>query len=361
MYKVHLLPALFGDSILIEYGKKAKPSYILIDGGPYYGFKDMYAALRKVAPKMTELELLIITHIDIDHIDGIVSLLNQPKLPFTIKDIWFNGFEQLKPLKAGLLGALQGEYISLLIKKNKLPHNKHKAFGGGAVMVKDYNKLPEIKLPGGMVLTLLSPGLEALLNLKKTWKDEIDGIENETTIAERWKKEHRYKQLAPGLLGFNIKKLQDAKVAGDKSVANQSSIAFIGTYDKKTCLFAGDATSDYLLKAIDPMLKKSGKARLSLDAWKLAHHGSKKSNLVVLMEKIDTKQMLVSSDGSRYHHPDPECIAKLIGANNGGLNFHFNYLSKDNKGWNDAKLQKDHKYTAHYPVSGDGITVVLKP
>jgi beta-lactamase superfamily II metal-dependent hydrolase len=359
MYKIHLLPALFGDSILIEYGKKEKPCYILIDGGPYYGFKDMMAALKKVAPGMKELELLVITHVDIDHIDGIITLLNQPKLPFTIKDIWFNGYEQLKPLKSGLLGALQGEYISLLLKKNKLPHNKHKTFGGKAIMVKDYNKLPLIKLPGGMEIMLLSPGQGALLDLKVKWEEEIAEINKKSTVEDRWKKEHRYPQLAPGLLGFNIKKLQEAEVAGDKSIANKSSIAFIGTYNGKSCLFAGDATSDFLLKAIDPMLKKSGKPRLSLDAWKLAHHGSKKSNLVSLMQKIDTKNMLISSDGSRYHHPDPECIAKLIGANNGGLNFYFNYDSKDNKGWKDANLQKNNKYSTNYPKDKNGITIVL--
>lgn len=359
MYNIHLLPALFGDSILIEYGTKAKPSYILIDGGPYYGFKDLMKGLKKVAPKIKELELLIITHIDIDHIDGIVTLLNQEPLPFAIKEVWFNGFEQLKSVDTGLLAALQGEYLTKLIQKKKLPHNK--AFSGKAVVVNDYAKLPVIKLPGGMSLTLLSPGKQALLDLKLTWKKEIAEIEKEASIAERWKKEKRYPQLAPGLLGFNIASLQKATVTPDKSVANQSSIAFIGTYGGKSCLFAGDATSDNLLLAIDPLLKKTKKEKLKVDIWKLAHHGSKKSNLVSLMEKVDTQHMMVSSDGSRYHHPDPECIAKLIGANEGGLHFYFNYRSKDNEGWDDTKLKKKHAYTTHYPADGDGITVVLKP
>ena len=95
MYNVHLLPATFGDSILIEYGTKRDPKYILIDGGPYYVFDELCAAMKQVAPNIRELELLVATHIDIDHIDGVVKLLNADGLPFGVKEIWFNGREQL--------------------------------------------------------------------------------------------------------------------------------------------------------------------------------------------------------------------------------------------------------------------------
>lgn len=358
MYKVHLLPALFGDSILIEYGPKTNPRYILIDGGPFFAFEDIIPALRKVAPKLKELELLVVTHVDINHIDCIITMLNQQKNLFTIKEVWFNGYPEIQKVKSDILGALQGEYLTRLIKKMKLPHNTH--FGGNAVMVEDYNNLPVISLGGGMELTLLSPGREALVRLKTKWKDEVAGILNKSTIEERWAKEKRYNQSASDILGLKIELLQKAKPEPDNSEANQSSIAFIGKYDGKTCLFAGDATSDYLLKAIDPMLKKSGKPKLQLDAWKLAHHGSKKSNLEILMQKIDSKNLLVSTDGSRYHHPNEECIAKLLGINGPDLNFYFNYYSKQNKVWEDAALQKKYKYKTFYPAEGDGITFTLK-
>ena len=355
MYNIHLLPAMFGDSILIEYGSKTKPRYILIDGGPFFAFDEVIPALKKVAPKLKELELLVITHIDIDHIDGTITMLNQPELPFKVKDIWFNGYNQIKNIKDDTLGALQGEYVSILIKKHKLPHNK--ALKGKPVMVSDYKKLPVIPLTGGMKLTLLSPGKGALVNLKKVWDKEVEEIEKKSTLEDRWKNEKRYSQLISDMLGLNVDKLMKAAVSGDKSAANQSSIAFIATFEKKSCLFAGDATSDFLLKAINPMLAEK---KLKLDAWKLAHHGSKKSNLVALMQKIDTKKMLVSSDGSRYGHPDPECIAKLLGENkNTGISFYFNYLSEKNKIWKDQALQKKYKYSTNYPDGEFGITVAL--
>ena len=84
MYNIHLLPASFGDSILIEYGTTS-PKYILIDGGPYFAVDEVLKDIKRIAPHLTELELLVVTHIDIDHIDGIVAILNQPVVPFKVK------------------------------------------------------------------------------------------------------------------------------------------------------------------------------------------------------------------------------------------------------------------------------------
>lgn len=357
MYNIHLLPALFGDSILIEYGKKSKPSYILIDGGPFYGYAKLMKGLKKVAPNLKELELLVITHIDIDHIDGIVKLLNQKKPPFTIKEIWFNGYDEIKDLSSDILGLKQGEYASLLIAERELKLNR--SFKGKAVMVSNYNKLPVIPLPGGMELTLLSPGKESLVKLKEKWESESDIMDDFDAIKKELDSDTRYQPKADDLLGDLVEDHAGDDATPDKSVPNLSSIAFIGKCDDKSCLFAGDATSEYLLKAINPILKKAGKSKLKVDAWKLAHHGSKKSNQPVLMDKIDTKNMLVSSNGDRYEHPDKECIANLLEKNK-GLKFYFNYYSKQNKVWDDAALQKKYGYKAIYPADGEeGISVKL--
>jgi beta-lactamase superfamily II metal-dependent hydrolase len=360
MYNIHLLPASFGDSILIEYGK-TKPKYILIDGGPYFAFKDIIPALKNVAPDIKEIELLVITHIDIDHIDGTITLLNQDELPFTIKEVWFNGWNEINSVKDenedDVLGALQGEYLSSLIQSKGIPHNT--SFDGNAIVVTDPQDPPVITLDGGMKLTLLSPTIKGLQELIPVWKKEIEEIESESTIAERWKNEKRYDDEIDDLLGLDIAKMQKAVFDGDKSAANRSSIAFIASHDGKHCLFAGDATTEYLLQAIEPMLSPA-KKRLKLNAWKLAHHGSKKSTLDTLMQKIDCKTLLISSDGKRYKHPDKECIAKLIGNNGPNVKFHFNYSSSFNKPWSDTDLQKEHKFKAFYPKEGEaGISVSL--
>jgi metal-dependent hydrolase (beta-lactamase superfamily II) len=149
MFNVHSLPASFGDSLLIEYGEDTDLHYILIDGGPYYAYADLISAIHNIAPTLKEIELLVITHIDIDHIDGIVKLLNQDALPFNINEVWFNGYKQLIELQEeddDTLGAVQGEYLSYLIETKQLNHNTQ--FAGKAVMVKDNRNLPHITLKG---------------------------------------------------------------------------------------------------------------------------------------------------------------------------------------------------------------------
>jgi hypothetical protein len=290
-----------------------------------------------------------------------VTLLKRDKLPFKIKEIWFNGFDQIEKF-GDVLGVLQGEYISELITKHNLVHNK--SFKGKAIYINDYAKLPVLKIgTTGMVLTLLSPGRSALEKLHATWKEELKKYGKKTNFAIKLGKDKRYDSDDDllGLLGTKVEELQEKKVTGDTSVPNGSSIAFLATYNGMTCLFAGDATSDYLLKAIDPILSENGKERLVVDAWKIGHHGSKRSTLEKLMTKIKCSKILVSSNGKKFKHPDPETIAKLLKNNGPGLQFYFNYKTEFNERWADADTQKKYKYKACFPKkeTKPGITIKL--
>lgn len=358
MYNIHLLPAEFGDSILIEYGSTGKKNYILIDGGPYYVFDEFWAAMQKAAPAITELELLVVTHIDIDHIDGIVKLLNQSNLPFKVKEIWFNGREQLEKASQLLasaddLGSLQGEYLTKLIKEKNLSHNSK--FDHRIICITDYNNLPYQILDGGMKITLLSPGLRDLVNLIPVWDEEL----KEINVNEKWEEDTRYADE----LGDEdyISELQQQEFKGDKSEANCSSIAFIASFEEKKCLFAADAPSHVLLEAVNSILDKTGDDELTVDAWKLAHHGSKKSTQDSVMEKVRSKHLLLSSNGKRYKHPEEPVIAKLLKHNTPGMIFHFNYRTEFNEMWDDHGLKEKYNYEAVYPEKTDepGIKISL--
>ncbi len=363
MYNIHLLPARFGDAILIEYGLKSNPKYILIDGGPYFGYEETFSALKKVAKNIKKLELLVVTHIDIDHIDGIIKFLNQDEIPLAIEDIWFNGWGQINDLEKDKLGGVQGEYLSALLKHKKLPHNK--SFNGEVIMLEE--EVTIISLDGGMNLTLLSPMKSSLERLKKKWEKTVKAAKLTPGMnGENWiklKEDGRYaikeEETYPLLGDPKVEKLAKAKVTGDSSPANASSIAFIAEYEGKNCLFAGDAQSKtlkYVLKKYN--LLKDGK--LSVDAWKLSHHGSKKSTLLYLMEMIESKRLLVSSNGERFEHPDPETIAKFLSLKRSDLKFYFNYKTDFNESWDSEYLKGIYDYETFYPDgNGKGISVSL--
>ncbi|MEA2684952.1 MAG: hypothetical protein QOE93_147, partial [Actinomycetota bacterium] len=67
MLTVEMLPAGYGDAILVTYGTEAEPHRILIDGGQARSFPAVSARLRSFNGP---IDLLVVTHVDTDHIGG---------------------------------------------------------------------------------------------------------------------------------------------------------------------------------------------------------------------------------------------------------------------------------------------------
>ena len=95
MLRLEMLPARCGDSIWLEYGSPTESRIVIIDGG----LTDSAEVLRRRIEKARtergggtlDVELLVVTHIDNDHILGIKELLEHAPDWLNIKDIWFNG------------------------------------------------------------------------------------------------------------------------------------------------------------------------------------------------------------------------------------------------------------------------------
>ena len=79
MLKLQMLPAACGDCLWLEYGKGAAKRYVIIDGGlteTATALRERIdAARRERGVDTLEIELLVVTHIDNDHILGIIELL----------------------------------------------------------------------------------------------------------------------------------------------------------------------------------------------------------------------------------------------------------------------------------------------
>src|SRR5271166_3132648 len=89
-----MLPAGHGDCLWIEYGDPTRR--ILVDGGPYYSYKHLRNRIEQLDVGDRHFELLIVTHIDADHIEGILRLLQEPQhLGVSFDDVWFNGATQI--------------------------------------------------------------------------------------------------------------------------------------------------------------------------------------------------------------------------------------------------------------------------
>jgi hypothetical protein len=72
---------------------------------------------------------MVLTHVDADHIESAVKLLNVKKLDFDVGDIWFNAWKHLSPSHGDELGPVQGEYVSALISGSVYPGMKLSIMG----------------------------------------------------------------------------------------------------------------------------------------------------------------------------------------------------------------------------------------
>ena len=347
MFNIHMLPASFGDCLLIEYGEANAPKYILIDGGPYYQFDEIYATLKDKLPDLKEIELLIITHIDIDHIDGVIRMLNHEPPLFRIKQVWFNDYQDLHAQPEDLLGGLQGSYLGILTKHKDLDKNEKP--------ITIHRTTTEIQIPEDLDIKIVNPTQKALKDLVEKWDKHVEendlDPENEAAIWNSFNGDKRYEPLPADLLGLekDVREWAEADCKEDKSAANRSSIAFIISYKGMSCLMSGDVPSKDLRENLEALELLDEFGQLHIDAWKLSHHGSKKSTQDYVIKMIQTNKVLISSDGKRYHHPDKETIAKLLVHQEADLDIYFNYTSKYNMIWADPEIKDDFKATFHFP------------
>lgn len=372
MFRIKMLPARYGDSLWIEYGRPANPRRVLIDGGLASTYDTLRSRLLGLLSSQRHFDLMVVTHIDADHIEGLITLLADRLLDFTTDDFWFNAWRHFSPAPRSLLGPLHGEYLSAMIDERRFNWNRafrdfptSSAYAHPPVVIQD-DCLPVVTLDGGMKLTLLTPDLPALAKLKRVWKREVQQTGLETGDLPAWKARlYDTPRLLPAsLLGDGapgLEALASQANPRDHSVANGSSIAFLAEYDGKSCLFAGDAPPDKLCSSLRRLLASHpGQDRLSVDAFKVAHHGGSKNFTPELAGLLDCPRYLFSTNGERYGHPEKETIARLLVAQRSPCQLFFNYCSPANHAWADPHLKTRYHYQAEYPDSNDqGLEVNL--
>jgi len=94
MSKINFLPASNGDCILITTDK----FNILIDGGMG---RTYYRSLKDKLEELEQIDLVILTHIDEDHIAGLIELFKDEEIRPKVKKVWFNSLAKLSELFDG--------------------------------------------------------------------------------------------------------------------------------------------------------------------------------------------------------------------------------------------------------------------
>ena len=367
MFRMTMLPAQQGDSLWVEYGPDDSPFRILIDAGTPPTERAVRERILDLPEDRRRIELVIVTHIDTDHIGGVLKLLSAPPEGLDVGDVWFNERRHLEQPQLSHLGAIDGEILGAQL--DALGWTWNAAFGTGLVVVGDGpDPPPSIDLAGEMRLTLLSPGPTETQTLKTKWLAELDENELDPSspdYAEKLsEKMHRKGVVAPSTLGDedleSVGELASHLFTEDDSPANGSSIAVLAEQDGRSCLLTGDAVPSAMIPSIRRLLAARHETSLRVDAVKLPHHGSQNNLNTEFLDLVLSPRWLFSTNGMQHHHPDAPAVARVLVANEGrhpvlGFSYPKGVNPKADR-WDATSLKDEFQYTTEFADVG-GLTV----
>jgi beta-lactamase superfamily II metal-dependent hydrolase len=350
LFQIDMLPAREGDCLWVEYGDPARPRRILIDGGRQVAYTTLKKRIAALPPDQRQFELLILSHVDADHAEGLLHMLKDPDVPITFKDVWFNGYDHLeKPRTLEWMGAKQGEAFTRGIHAKGWKWNA--AFDGKSVVIPDDGILPVKVLADGMRLTLLSPTWDKLENMEPVWKKELQKAGLLEPVAPP-------DSDIPDLEGFGALTVEEVEEAAasvfkpDDSEANGTSIGVLAEFDGRTAVLTGDAHADVIAASLAKLRHANG-SPARVDAFKLSHHGSRGTHSIPLLAEIACSRFLISTDGSRHRHPHVESLARTVKHTGPGIEFYFNFKSVQAAAWDVERLKRRYSYQTIFPKPGE--------
>ena len=343
MFVVEALKALHGDALLLH----GTNTLFMIDGGPSKVYdRTLKTRLKSLgsASQAAKVDLLMVSHIDDDHINGVLDLTSElveakfeHRAPIaSVRNLWHNSFsdEILTGVStastapdAAVAGAMAladladadadfGEAVaestrlvlasvrqgrSLRRNASLLRIKTNKGFAGGVVL-RQGNAL-ETKRIGQFSLGILGPTKSELDDLRKKWKRDLKNIlkADRTRVASL--------ELAANL---------------DKSVANLASLVVQVSANGKTALLTGDARSDHIMDAMAE-IGWPDNGTWPVDLLKVPHHGSDRNVTREFFAKVPARHYVISGNG-KHGNPEPGMFEMILAARRDDtFNLHLTY------------------------------------
>jgi beta-lactamase superfamily II metal-dependent hydrolase len=354
--RIELLPARLGDCLLVECLRDGRdPWRLLVDGGPTDTWPLLQDRLARLAADGQVVDVAVVTHIDSDHVGGMVPLLRDPAARAMVGDVWFNGEPHLPDeVRERVRSVTQGEAVGAALtgsaRQAAVPWNA--AFDGGAADVGEPGGFVAVPVPDGPAVTLLSPTTKRLTALGRRWRETLE----EADAGDR-----RDRELDTPSPLVDLLPLSARRTGSDGSTPNGSSIAILLEHRGASVLLAADAFASVLTKGLTALAQHRGVDALAVDAVKVPHHGSRGNVSVAFVRAVPARHYLVSTNGDIFHHPDDEAVARIVTSAPRGATLWFNYRTPRTARWDDATLRAEHGYEVRYPADEAAGVVLTLP
>lgn len=345
-----MYPAKNGDAFMVTMSGSDRTA-ILIDGGFSETFQNhIRPDLESLAQSGHLLDLVIATHIDADHVGGLLEFLKlngNASTPSTIgvRNVWHNSVRGISapvdvvsphdlpileavaqrgypPLQSSSsiqqISAAQGSSLAALLLAGEYGWNE----GAGRTTIST-EALTDIRNIGAASVQLLSPSSARLAALESWWKSELrkKGFASQLGSGQYFDDAFEFmsarsdlqQKMAPAIKeisGAARSLLLSEVYVPDKSVTNASSISVLIKVGGKSLLFLGDCLAEDLVEQVARRAVRG--ERVWFDLIKLSHHGSVHNTSPELLALIDSDTYLISSNGDKHGHPDFPVLKAIV-------------------------------------------------
>jgi hypothetical protein len=362
-----MYPARNGDAFLIK-ENATKPLAILIDGGYASTFQTfIYPDLVHLAQLGYSLDLVVATHIDADHISGLLAFFKgngnsqTPKI-ISVKNVWHNSLRSLSVLPlTGWNPNPDDNDLLIEIRRRGYPIPIEPVEEPVEISARQGSSLAALLLAGGyrwnsgdgtrninlvnnslfeirpdVRLRVIGPSVHRFEQLNRLWLAELremgfagkvgvnDAFDDAFEFLCAFKDLQGSERPEPTTLSSKTSRCLDEAYLAEDSATNASSIALIVEVGTSRLLFLGDSLAEDIEAAFRAMPDTI--FPINFDAIKISHHGSLHNTSPLLLELIDSPIFLISSNGERHNHPDIEVLKAIVDRNSHyRRNLHFNY------------------------------------
>jgi len=301
IFSIEAVKAKEGDCLLLHYGDGDDRRVVLVDGGPPGVYKSfLEPRLKQLTATLGDgdgglpLELVMVSHIDQDHVAGVLQLLRAVEqatddgrdTPYDVRELWHNAFHKIAGDEAvdpaSLLSAVekrrepprselvlasvaQGQDTAVVATKLGIDRN-----GGQPLVLAGHRR----ELPGGLVLDAIGPSEARVEALKRQWAEEIGAEPSELVAAQL-----------------------------DDSVFNLSSLLVVASLGKLRMLLTGDGLAGDVLAGLEAADLLDAKRKAHFDVLKVPHHGSDRNVDTEFFRRVTADHYVISGDGK---HSNPE-------------------------------------------------------
>lgn len=372
MPHLKMYPARNGDAFLIR-ENVTKPTAILIDGGYASTFQAyIYPDLTHLAQLGYSLDLVVATHIDADHVSGLLAFFKlngnsqAPKI-IQVEDVWHNSLRSFAfPAVADSNTAPDDEDLLVEIRRRGYPMHAEPAVDAVEsveISARQGSSLAALLLGGGyrwntgdgtrsinsadislfelrpnVRLSVIGPSVARLEQLRSWWIAELQRLGFAGTIGANDSFDDAFEFLCafedlrarvrvdPIALSSSENRCLDDAYLADDSVTNSSSISIILVVGTSRMLFLGDSWAEDIEAALREL--PNAAFPMIFDAIKISHHGSLHNTSPALLELIDSPVFLISSSGECHSHPDFEVLKAIVDRPSAfQRHLYFNYTS----------------------------------